>query len=143
MSKEVKIGIVFVLACWLFIAIRVAPVAGASLYKVFGVRVEARDVPGAYVAKANWGRATLQIATDGSFQERVFQDGKQTAVILGKWSVSPEGRSNTNIVFTKFLAVTHDSQGTEVSSGDFSIGKGPFGYTSIAADPDYGISFEK
>ncbi len=42
-----------------------------------------------------------------------------------------------------FLAVTHDQKGDSIPLNLPSIGRGWFGGITIAADPDFGISFDK
>jgi hypothetical protein len=105
-----------------------------------------KDVAGTYEANADWGRSTLVLHPDHSFDQTVVRNDHTEASIKGTWKldfVSDKKSWNGILALKPFLDVEHDIKGDPVDLNLPSIGRGFLWGISIAADPDYGISFEK
>jgi hypothetical protein len=105
-----------------------------------------RDVEGKYEADAAWGESTLLLRADHTFEQTVMRNGHNQARATGTWELrlyNPKDRSQGIVVLQPFLAVAHDELGVQTPWAAPSISRGPFGGISIAADPDWGISFNK
>jgi hypothetical protein len=105
-----------------------------------------RDVVGTYEATAQWGRSTLVLHSDHSFEQTVVRDDHTQAATKGTWKLDLFAGKNAShgiVVFKPFLDVAHDHRGDSVDGSVPSISRGWFGGMIIAADPDFGISFNK
>lgn len=106
-----------------------------------------KDVPGTYKASADWGRSTLVLHPDHSFDQTVVRDDHTQTSIKGTWALSfVPGKKNASygiLTLKPFLAVEHDQKGDPVPLDLPSISRGFLWGMTISADPDYGISFDK
>lgn len=104
------------------------------------------DVVGTYEADAQWGKSILVLHTDHSFDQTVLRDDHTRAHIKGTWRLDLFAGKNSAwgiIVLTPFLDVSHDHKGVPCGGAVPSISRGLLWGITIAADPDYGISFDK
>jgi len=106
-----------------------------------------QDVTGTYEAKAQWGESTLVLHPDHSFDQTVVRNDHTQASIKGTWRFSfiagKEKASYGVLALKPFLTVEHDHKGDYAPLDLPSISRGVLWGITIAADPDYGISFEK
>jgi hypothetical protein len=105
-----------------------------------------QDVVGTYEAKAQWGESTLILHPDHSFDQTVVRNDHTQAHTKGTWKLNllaGKSASNGIIVLQQFLAIDHDHKGESTGWAAPSISRGFLWGITIAADPDYGISFEK
>jgi hypothetical protein len=102
---------------------------------------------GTYEASADWGRSTLVLHPDHSFDQTVVRNDNTKASIKGTWELSfVPGKKDASygiLALKPFLDVEHDHKGDLARGAVPSISRGFLWGISIAADPDYGISFEK
>ena len=108
--------------------------------------LKAADVPGIYKASADWGRSTLVLHPDHSFDQTVTRDDHTRLSSTGTWKlqyVDNKPASHGIIVLQNFIAVDHDHKGDNPGWAAPSISRGFVWGVIIAADPDYGISFDK
>jgi hypothetical protein len=134
LERTTRLGAVGLLLCYIFLV-------GCG----FRALTE-RDVPGTYKATTQWGESTLVLRPDHSFEQTVVQNDHTQASITGTWRLDLwAGKSaSQGIIFMKpFLWVAHDHKGDPAGGAGPSISRGPFWGVTIAADPDYGISFDK
>jgi len=104
------------------------------------------DVTGTYEASADWGGSTLALHPDHSFDQTVVRNDHTQTSTKGTWEldfVADEKASHGILALKPFLGVEHDIKGDLAGGAVPSIGRGFIWGISIAADPDYGISFEK
>lgn len=119
-----------------------ATVVGGCLFR----SISDRDVAGTYKATAQWGESTLTLHTDHTFEQTVERDDHSQATTKGTWELdlfAGKDASHGVVVFKPFLDVAHDHKGDLVDGSVPSISRGWFGGITIAADPDFGISFDK
>lgn len=106
-----------------------------------------QDVAGTYEASADWGRSTLVLHPDHSFDQTVVRKDHTQASIKGTWALSfipgKQKASSGNLALKPFLAVEHDHKGDPAPLDLPSISRGFLWGMTISADPDYGISFDK
>jgi len=105
-----------------------------------------RGVVGTYEASAGWGRSTLVVHPDHSFDQTVVRNDHTQASTQGTWRLNLVAgkKASYGIIFLKpFLNVAHDHKGDLVGGAGPSINRGFLCGVTIAADPDYGISFDK
>ncbi len=106
-----------------------------------------RDVAGTYEASADWGRSTLVLHPDHSFDQTVVRNDHTRASIKGTWRLSlipgKEKASYGILVLKPFLDVEHDHKGDLAGGAAPGISRGFLWGMTISADPDYGISFDK
>jgi len=105
-----------------------------------------QDVPGTYKASADWGSSTLVLHPDHSFEQTVVRNDHTQASTKGTWELSFVGgkkASSAILALKPFLDVEHDHKGDLAGGGAPSISRGFLWGITIAADPDYGISFDK
>jgi hypothetical protein len=105
-----------------------------------------RDVVGTYEANAEWGESTLVLHPDHSFEQTVLRNDHTQASTKGTWELdlfTENGLSHGIIVLKPFLEVSHDHKGDSIDGGVPSISRGLLQGITIAADPDWGISFDK
>jgi hypothetical protein len=104
------------------------------------------DVVGTYEASADWGSSTLVLHPDYSFDQTVTRSDHTKASIKGTWELNfvvDKKASHGILALKPFLDVEHDIKGDLTGGAAPSIGRGFIWGISIAADPDYGISFKK
>ena len=104
------------------------------------------DVVGTYEAGADWSRSTLVLHADHTFDQTVVRNDHTQTSIKGTWRldfVADKKASHGILALKPFLDVEHDIKGDLAGGAVPSIGRGFLWGISIAADPDYGISFEK
>jgi hypothetical protein len=105
-----------------------------------------QDVVGSYEADANWGKSTLILHPDHTFDQTVVRNDQTQAKIKGTWQldfVAGKRASSGILALKPFLDVEHDHKGDLAGAAVPSISRGFLGGITIAADPDYGISFDK
>ncbi len=104
------------------------------------------EVVGTYEASADWGSSTLVLHPDHSFDQTVVRNDHTQTSIEGTWQldfVADKKASHGILALKPFLDVEHDVKGDLAGGAAPSMGRGFLWGISIAADPDYGISFEK
>ena len=109
-------------------------------------RLTEKDVVGTFRAQADWGESTLVLHPDHTFEQTVLRNDHTQISAKGIWQLRVhEGEDDSGgiMVFKPFLAVAHDQRGEEAGGGVPSISRGLLWGVVIAADPDWGISFEK
>jgi hypothetical protein len=99
-----------------------------------------RDAVGTYQADTEWGESTLILRPDHSFEQTVVRNDHTQASTKGTWQLDS---SHGIILLKPCLEVSHDHKGDPVDGGVPSISRGFMWGITIAADPDWGISFEK
>jgi hypothetical protein len=105
-----------------------------------------REVVGSYEANAQWGKSTLVLHPDHSFEQTVVRNDHTQASTKGTWQLDLLAGKNASygiIILKPFLEVSHDHKGDPVDGGLPSISRGFLWGITIAADPDWGISFDK
>src|ERR1017187_3216928 len=106
-----------------------------------------QDVVGTYEASADWGSSTLDLHPDHSFDQTVVRNDHTQTSTKGTWELSfVPGKKNASygiLALKQFLAIDHDHKGDVAGWAAPGIDRGFLGGISIAADPDYGISFDK
>ena len=105
-----------------------------------------QDVEGTYEASADWGRSTLVLHPDHSFEQMVVRNDHTQASTKGTWNLSFVARKSASygiLNLKPFLDVEHDHEGDLAGGAAPSISRGFLWGITIAADPDYGISFDK
>gem|GEM_PF-5481492 len=105
-----------------------------------------KDVAGTYEASTDWGRSTLVLNPDHSFDQKVVRNDHTQAGTKGTWKLSfipGRGTSSGIIALKPFLDVEHDHKGDLAGGAVPSINRGFLWGITISADPDYGISFDK
>jgi hypothetical protein len=105
-----------------------------------------QDIVGTYEASADWGRSTLVLHPDHSFDQTVVRNDHTQASTKGTWKLDPwagKTASHGILVLKPFLDVGHDHKGDPAGGAVPGISRGFMWGITIAADPDYGISFEK
>lgn len=105
-----------------------------------------QDVAGTYEASANWGRSTLVLHPDHTFEQTVVRNDHTQASIKGTWRLdlfAGKSASHGIIALQPFLDVAHDHKGDPAVGAAPSISRAFLWGVTIAADPDYGISFDK
>jgi hypothetical protein len=105
-----------------------------------------QDVVGTYEASTDWGKSTLVLHPDHSFDQTVVRNDHTQASTKGTWELSfvAGKKASSGILALKpFLDVGHDHKGDPVGGGAPSINRGFLWGITISADPDYGISFDK
>jgi len=106
-----------------------------------------KDVVGTYKAYADWGESTLVLRHDHSFEQTVLRNDHTQASAKGPWQLTLDAGKNESYGMVGFklvfLAVTHDQKGDPAGGAFPSVGRGLLWGVHIAADPDWGISFEK
>jgi hypothetical protein len=103
----------------------------------------ARDVPGRYLAQAEWGQAVLDLRGDGTFvEEATLKSGTQRRV-EGKWEYKREG--GVGKVFREpCLRIDH----AEINDQDWpycseGVVRYLFGGVELEIDPDFGFGYQK
>jgi hypothetical protein len=105
-----------------------------------------KDVAGTYEAATDWGRSTLVLHPDHSFDQTVVRNDHTQASTKGTWKLTfipGRGASSGILALKPFLDVEHDHKGDLAGGAAPGISRGFLSGISIAADPDHGISFEK
>jgi hypothetical protein len=105
-----------------------------------------QDVVGTYEANADWGRSTLVLHPDHSFDQTVVRNDHTQVSTKGTWQLNLFAGKNAShgiIVLQSFLAIDHDDKGDSPGWAAPSINRGFMWGITIAADPDWGISFDK
>ena len=105
-----------------------------------------RDVVGTYKANAEWGGSTLVLKPDHSFEQTVVRNDHTQASTHGTWQLNLFAGKNASheiIVLQSFLAIDHDHKGESAGWAAPSISRGFMSGITIAADPDWGISFDR
>lgn len=104
-----------------------------------------QELVGTYTADADWGKSTLILHPDHSFEQTVLRNDHTHVETRGTWQFTPDAKNASwgNIVFSSFLAVAHDEKGDLAGGAFLSAGRGLLWGVHIAADPDWGITFEK
>jgi hypothetical protein len=105
-----------------------------------------QDVAGTYEANADWGKSTLVLHPDHSFDQTVVRNDHTQSSTKGTWQlqfVAGKKASYGILALKPFLDVEHDHQGDLAGGAAPSINRGLLWGMTIAADPDYGISFVK
>lgn len=105
-----------------------------------------QDVVGTYEANAQWGESTLVLRPDHSFEQTVVRNDHSQASTKGTWKLNLFAGTNAShgiLVLKPFLEVAHDHKGDPIDGGVPSISRGFMWGITIAADPDWGISFDK
>ena len=104
-----------------------------------------QDLVGTYEADADWGKSTLVLRQDHGFEQTVVRNDNSQARTKGTWRYDPYTKNASwgAVTFSSFLAVTHDQKGDPAGGASPSVGRGLLWGVHIAADPDWGISFEK
>jgi hypothetical protein len=103
-----------------------------------------QDVVGTYVASADWGRSTLVLHPDHGFDQTVVRNDRTQASIKGTWQLdlfAGKSASHGILALKPFLDVEHDHKGDPAGGAAPGISRGFLWGITIAADPDYGISF--
>lgn len=105
------------------------------------------DVIGTYVATADWGGSTLVLHADHTFEQRVNRNDHTQATVKGTWRlIFYDGKNASHALLDfrpVFLNVAHDEEGKLGDGASPSVTRGFLWGIIIAADPDWGISFEK
>jgi hypothetical protein len=105
-----------------------------------------QDVVGTYEASADWGRSTLVLHPDHSFDQTIVRNDHTQASTKGTWRLDLWAGKNAShgiLVLKPFLDVEHDHKGDPAGGAVPGISRGFMWGITIAADPDYGISFIK
>lgn len=105
-----------------------------------------QDVAGTYEASADWGRSTLVLHPDHTFEQAVVRNDHTQTSAKGTWNLSFVARKSASygiLALKPFLDVEHDHKGDLAGGAAPSISRGFLWGITIAADPDYGISFDK
>jgi hypothetical protein len=83
---------------------------------------------------------------DHSFDQTVARNDHTQTSIKGTWTLDFVGdkKGSSGILTVKpFLWVAHDHRGDLAGGGAPGISRGLLGGITIAADPDFGIAFER
>jgi hypothetical protein len=117
--------------------------AGAAILDlVLNRRPKAAELLGNYRLQAPWGYATLRINADGTFQEELYQAGKSTRSVSGRWQ-SREESNFVDVDFQPFGMVWDEDHNRDTSSYGINFYKPHVGATYGMIDDDLGEKFEK
>ena len=95
-----------------------------------------REVPGTYQAQTDWGRSTLLLKHDHTFEQSVRGKDGSTKTMTGKWSLE-----DGVLTLTPCLAVNQKEKGIYVPACGTSITRLGLSSVEIALDPDAGIAY--
>jgi hypothetical protein len=119
----------------------------ASISAGCGLRaLSENDVVGTYEADLDWGKSTLAVHADHTFEQTVFRSDHTSASTKGTWELTPfagRGASRAMIAFKPFLAVSHSEKGEAAGGAALSVSRGLLWGVVIGLDPDWGIAYER
>lgn len=97
-----------------------------------------REVPGTYQAQTDWGRPTLLLKHDHTFEQSVRENEGNTKTMSGKWSLE-----KGVLTLAPCLAVNHQERDVYVPACGTSMTRLGLSSVEIALDPDAGIAYRK
>ena len=100
------------------------------------------ELLGNYKLQVPWGKATLRINADGTFQEQISENGKPTRNVSGRWQ-SRDGQNFLDVDFRPFGMVWDDDHASETSIYGINFYKPHFGTTYGLINDDLGEKFER
>ena len=100
------------------------------------------ELLGNYKLQVPWGKATLRINADGTFQEEINENGKPARNVSGKWQ-SREGSNFVEVDFRPFGMVWDEDHASETSVYGINFYKPHFGATYGLINDDLGEKFER
>ena len=106
-------------------------------------RVQDSELSGTYHAPADWGKSTLVLRPDHTFEQSVSTNSGTFRKVQGTWELDTSDTSRSITLSGKYLSVTHDKQGEEADGAFASVERRLFGGVEISSDPDYGIAFQR
>jgi hypothetical protein len=119
-------------------------VVGAAYYLVFTTAPSPQELTGIYIAKPQWGIATLTLAGDGTFKEVVSETGKDRRAMSGKYSVaSADGGHAKAITLYPYINVQNENYGQTYNYSTVNFYKRRLGSTFGVLDDDTGLQYTK
>jgi hypothetical protein len=100
--------------------------------------VPEREIPGNYAAKADWGRSSLLVKGDGTFEQTLTTNIGYTRRIRGEWKFE-----NGFILLKPCLQITYDGEGIDADVCAHAVEAVGLGRTEISLDPDKGFAYSK
>ena len=117
--------------------------AGAAVLDlVLNRKPTVAELLGNYKLQVPWGKATLRINTDGTFQEEINENGKPPRNVSGRWH-SREGPNFVDVDFRPFGMVWDEDHASETSVYGINFYKPHFGTTYGLINDDLGEKFER
>ncbi len=102
--------------------------------------VKPSDIPGRYVAKADWGEVVLELRRDGTFVEAATLTDGSNRRIEGKWKFTDHRISRS----PECLGINHSGISKQNWSGCTSSVSGHAAlHLEISIDPDFGLAYRK
>jgi hypothetical protein len=121
----------------------VASNAGAGILDlVLNRKPTAAELLGNYKLLVPWGNATLQINADGTFQEKIGENGKPARDLSGRWG-SREDSNFVAVDFRPFGMVWDEDHTSETQVYGINFYKPHFGTTYGMINDDLGEKFER
>jgi hypothetical protein len=116
----------------------------AAYYLLFTTQPTNQELAGEYVVQLRWGKATLSIHPDYTFQETVVADGKGVQTVVGNWTVKSVDAGHTAEVSLKpYINVQDDDYGQRYDYATLLFNKPRLGQIFAQFNPDSGSRFEK
>ena len=100
-----------------------------------------KELLGGYKLEVPWGKSTLNIQAEGTFQQEVSETGKPAHRVSGRWNVSEHGPNYLTLDFRPFGMVWDDDHVTTTHLYVISFYKPHFGATYGTIDDDLGEKF--
>jgi hypothetical protein len=117
--------------------------AGAAVLDlVLNRKPTVAELLGNYKLQVPWGKATLQINADGTFQEEINENGKTARNVSGRWQ-SSDGQNFVDVDFRPFGMVWDEDHASETSVYGSNFYKPHFGTTYGLINDDLGEKFER
>ena len=116
----------------------------AAYYLLFTTRPADQELAGEYMVQLRWGKATLSIHPDYTFQETVAADGKGLQTVVGNWTVKTIDAGHTAEVSLKpYINVQDDDYGQKYEEATLLFNKPRLGQIFAEFNPDSGSRFKK
>jgi hypothetical protein len=116
----------------------------AAYYLLFTTQPTTQELAGEYMVQLRWGKATLLIHPDYTFQETIVADGKGIQTIIGNWTVKSVDAGHTAEVSMKpYINVQDDGYGQRYDDATLLFNKPRLGQIFAELNPDSGSRFEK
>ena len=110
--------------------------------------VQSADMPGIYDADISWGRSTLQIRSDSTFEQVVRKKDGSVRIITGTWELHKQSSSimSTNRIYLQPYIAIADAEamsGKQFKVGSFEVESVGINGIAIRVDEDRGVIYRK
>jgi len=132
---------VFALIVSPFALIMASNLGGGILDLVLNRKPTTNELVGDYKLDVPWGKATLHIRPDGTFQEEILAQEKSQRSVSGRWQITQQGSNFVALDFSPFGMVWDDDHDSETNIYGINFYKPHFGATYGMIDDDLGEKF--